>query len=238
VRGTRFLPDAATLGNALAGFAACAMVLAGRHEMAALMIMAAVLLDSLDGALARTLDSASEMGAELDSLADMVSFGVAPGLLAGALLPPALRPWGWAVVSFYPLCAAWRLARFNTRYADPEAAHDGFCGLPSTGAGAAVATAVLICSRLPATAGARLGTLLPWLLVALGVLMISRVSYRHAGALISKLTPATAVLCAGAFVAGSIFWSYEYLFGALTWAYVASGPLLAARERIRAVRHA
>ncbi|MCK4284273.1 MAG: CDP-alcohol phosphatidyltransferase family protein [Candidatus Brocadiae bacterium] len=233
----RHLPTAATLCNGAAGIAACGFAVNGYWEMAALMIMVAVLLDSLDGALARALGSVTEFGKELDSLADVISFGCAPTVLVGSLMPFEMRDIGWILVTFYPLCAMWRLARFNTRQ-DAEEIHKGFFGLPSTAAGGAAATAVLLYLRLSGQGVSPNVMVLPWILMVLGALMISGIGYKHAGAVIGKLNPAVAVVAAMLFLGGSIFWQYEYMFAALIWAYALSGPVGAARGMIRAVHHA
>jgi len=232
------LPSIATLANVAAGVVACAFAIEGRPDLGGLMILAAVLMDSFDGALARSLDVTSDFGAELDSLADVISFGVAPAVLVGSLLPEHDRDLGWALITVYPLCAAWRLARFNVAQSDAEEGHGDFVGLPSTGAGAATATAALIYVRswehgIPVPA-----MVLPCLMMLLGALMVSRIPYKHAGTIISRMNHAVAVICAAAFVAASLLWEYEFVFGALMWAYALSGPLATATHKIRAVHHA
>ncbi len=229
-------PSAASLANAASGFTACALAVAGKPELGALVILVGVLLDSLDGVLARSLDADSEFGAELDSLADMLTFGAAPAVLVGSLLPSDLQQIGWAILALYPLCIAWRLARFNTRTGD-EQNHGTFAGLPSTGAGSAIATAVLVQTETNAMFSPG-GVLLLWLVVLLSALTVSGIPYRHASAIISRLHPRNAVLIGLAFIAGSVVWRYEYMFGALMWGYVASGPLGAAGAKLRAAHHA
>ena len=224
------------MGNLAAGVTACALATRGRADVAALLLLTAVLLDSLDGALARTLSATSDFGAELDSLADIVSFGVAPAVLAGSLLPEELGAVGWILILVYPLCAAWRLARFNVNSAHSE--HGEFAGLPSTGAGAAAATAIMLHLRLQEVGVLGTGALLPWAMLLLALLMVSRVPYRHAGHVVGRLRPAVVALVAVGFILGSVFWHHEYLFVALTWGYALSSPLHAAGERILAVRHA
>ncbi len=234
---TKHLPSAATLGNAGAGFLSCGLAASGRPELAALMILVAVLMDSLDGALARSLDAESDLGAELDSLADVISFGVAPGVLAGTLLPGD-SILVWALMAVYPLCAAYRLARYNAMRKDPSAGHGLFVGLPTTGSGAAAATFVLLYLRLSPTTDIVGPNLLAGAMALLGVLMVSKFSYRHMGAVFGRVHPAVAALLALLVVAVSIVWDYEYLFACLMWAYVLSAPLLTAGHRILAVHHA
>ncbi len=231
------LPNAATVANAGFGFAACGLAVLDRPELAALAVLAAILMDSLDGALARSLHVESEQGAQLDSLADVISFGVAPALLVGSLLPEGLLA-AWLVVVPFPLCAAWRLARFNVSHEGGDEHTAEFVGLPSTGAGGAAATAVLVYLRLTEADVAVSAVLLPFLLALLAALMVSHMPYRHAGAFISRLDPILAIVVGAVLVTGTIVWEYQFLFAGLMWGYVVSAPLLTARELIRAARHA
>ncbi len=235
---TKQLPSIATLANAGAGFLACGLAASGKPELAALTILVAVLMDSLDGALARSLGAESALGAELDSLADVISFGVAPGVLAGTLLPGDGSVLVWALMAVYPLCAVWRLARYNAMRNDRTAGHGLFVGLPTTGSGAAAATLVLLYLRLSPTTDIVGPSLLASAMALLGVLMVSKFSYRHVGTALGRVHPAVAAGLAVLFVAASALWDYEYLFAALMWSYVLSAPLLTAGHRIRAVHHA
>jgi CDP-diacylglycerol--serine O-phosphatidyltransferase len=227
------LPSMVTLGNAGAGFIACAFALLDRPELASLTILAAVLMDSLDGALARSLRAESQLGGELDSLADVISFGVAPALLTGSILPEGTPGLVWLVIAVYPLCATWRLARYNAAQSEEGSGHGAFTGLPSTGAGAAAATGALLYLRLAETGIPCSPSLLPTVMVALGALMVSRLPYQHASVLLGKLHLSGATLLAGVFVIGSVLWNHEYMFGALTWGYVVSAPVLTATHKIR-----
>lgn len=231
---TKQLPCLATMGNAVAGLAACGLALTGKPDLGAILILVAVLMDSFDGALARSLDAASEFGAQLDSMADLISFGVAPAVVVGAVLPEDVRYLGWALLVVYPLCAMWRLARFNVQHGDPDAPHGDFAGLPTTGAGAAVATAVLMLTRLNESAMQAHPVLLAGLMAMLGLFMVSHMTYRHMGSLLSHVPPTLRLLVVAFIVAASFVWPYEYILGGIVWAYVLSGPLGFARERIHA----
>ncbi len=236
------LPSIITLTNIAAGVVACAFAVEGRPDLGGLLILGAVLMDSFDGALARSLNVTSDFGAELDSLADVVSFGVAPAVLVGSLiswLPSVDRYLGWGLITAFPLCAAWRLARFNVAQGESEEeGHGDFVGLPSTGAGAATATAVLVLVRSSEFNVNVHPMVLPCLMVLLSVLMVSRIPYKHAGTIIARMNHAVAIACAAVFVAAALLWEYEYVFGALMWGYAISGPLTTASHKIRAVRHA
>lgn len=234
----KYLPSVATLANAGAGFLACGLAASDKPALAALAILVAVLMDSLDGALARSLEAESALGAELDSLADVISFGVAPGVLAGSLLPGNGSLLVWALMALYPLCAVWRLARYNVMHDVGAAERGAFLGLPTTGAGAAAATLVLLYLRLSPTTDLVSPSLLASAMALLGVLMASKFSYQHMGAVLGRVHPAVAALLAVLVVAASALWDYEYLFAVLIWTYVLSAPVLTAGHRIRAVHHA
>ncbi len=143
-----WIPNSLTLGNMLLGFISLVFSSMGSASnpqpffMAGLMILGAALFDGLDGPAARALKVTSNLGAELDSLADCVAFGVAPGFLAyraffSGMLVSLMGydiDMGVAVAAIFPLCAAYRLARFNVDHVP-----DSFSGLPSPVAGVIVA---------------------------------------------------------------------------------------------------
>ncbi|MGH8619945.1 MAG: CDP-alcohol phosphatidyltransferase family protein [Burkholderiales bacterium] len=150
-RGIYWLPNAFTTAALFAGFFAIVQAMGGRYETAAIAIFVAMVLDGLDGRVARWTHTQSAFGAEYDSLSDMVSFGVAPALVvyvwalkdfATMERLPLLGPWlttklGWIAAFIYCACAALRLARFNTQL---EVADKRFFqGLPSPAAACVVA---------------------------------------------------------------------------------------------------
>lgn len=155
---TRMIPSIFTLANLLFGFLALIWVIEGAYTLAAAMILLSVLMDSLDGKVARRLSVSSDFGKELDSLSDLVSFGVAPAILTyQAILytqPEYVKYAGLGIAAIFALCGAVRLARFNmmniTTY---------FVGVPITFAGGFMA--LLMFFR----------TLLPWY-IYLGSMMI------------------------------------------------------------------
>jgi CDP-diacylglycerol--serine O-phosphatidyltransferase len=154
------------------------------------------------------------------------------------MLPTDLQRIGWTLVLVYPLCAAYRLARFNAMHEKGDAGHGDFMGLPSTGAGCAVATLVLLSCHM-AENGFILGHLtVPCVMLVLGLLMVSPISYGHAGAVVSRLPTRVAVLLGALLIGGSVFWHYQYVFAAVAWGYTVSGPLIVASQKVRALRHA
>lgn len=108
------IPNIVTIMALCSGLTSIRYALAGKWEFAALFILAAVVFDGLDGRLARLFKSSSTFGAQLDSLSDFVSFGVAPAVVLYLWGLEDVKRWGWGAVLFYSVCCALRLARFNT----------------------------------------------------------------------------------------------------------------------------
>jgi len=225
-------PNGATIANLSAGFLAIALAVEGKQDFAALLIIAAVLFDSIDGVLARMFDVSCRFGAEMDSLADVVSFGVAPAVVVGSLMPD-LRFAMWIVLAAFPVCAALRLARFNIRNA-VDGPHMGFLGLPSTGAGGCVAASVLMREAV----GSHGTILLPCLLLLLAALMISNFPYSHVGGVIARFPVASVVAGVLLMFVGAVYWHYELVFVVFFWGYALAGPTLAVKEKIKALREA
>jgi CDP-diacylglycerol---serine O-phosphatidyltransferase len=141
-RGIYLLPNLFTTGALFCGFYAITASIAGRYEVAAIAIFVAMLLDGLDGRVARMTDTQTSFGAEYDSLSDMVAFGVAPSLLAYNSLLSTLGKVGWVVAFIYTSCAALRLARFNVQAASSNKKY--FIGLPSPSAAAVVTSMIWV----------------------------------------------------------------------------------------------
>jgi CDP-diacylglycerol---serine O-phosphatidyltransferase len=135
-KGIYMLPNAITLAALFGGFYAIVMAMNGRFEMAAVGVFCAMVLDSLDGRVARMTNTQSAFGEQMDSLSDMVSFGAAPALIVYEWALKGLGKVGWVVAFFYCACAALRLARFNTNIGSVDKRF--FQGLPSPAAAALV----------------------------------------------------------------------------------------------------
>jgi CDP-diacylglycerol---serine O-phosphatidyltransferase len=134
----RLVPNVLTLLALCAGMTAIRFALNGNFQAAVYAIIVAGILDGLDGRVARLLKVTSSFGAELDSLSDFISFGVAPALVLYLWTMSALHGFGWAIVLFYAVCCALRLARFNTQLNAEPAPHLAgfFTGVPApAGAG-------------------------------------------------------------------------------------------------------
>jgi CDP-diacylglycerol---serine O-phosphatidyltransferase len=189
VRGTRrralaTLPSLFTLGNMLCGFAAILVSVRGEYTLAAVLIGLSVLFDITDGAVARLVGAVTPFGLQFDSLADLVSFGLAPALLAFTLFSEGrdqFDPLGWIVCFLWVACAAIRLARFNTTI-DPTADKRYFIGMPSPGAAGVVLASVF------AFGDQMEGRDRLWVLLIVAVpalLMVSRIRFRSFRSLVS-----------------------------------------------------
>jgi CDP-diacylglycerol---serine O-phosphatidyltransferase len=135
-KGIYMLPNMVTLAALFAAFYGIVMGMNERFELACVAIFAAMVLDSLDGRVARMTNTQSAFGEQMDSLADMVSFGAAPALIAYEWSLKGLGRWGWIAAFVYCACAALRLARFNVNTAVVDKRY--FQGLPSPAAAALV----------------------------------------------------------------------------------------------------
>jgi len=136
-KGIYILPNLFTLGALFGGFYSVVMAMNARFDLAALGVFAAMILDSLDGRVARMTNTQSAFGEQMDSLSDMVSFGAAPALIAYEWSLKGLGRWGWIAAFVYCACTALRLARFNVNTAVID--KRWFQGLPSPAAAALVA---------------------------------------------------------------------------------------------------
>lgn len=173
-RGVYLLPTLFTMGNVLCGFFCIIEAQRGEFSRAAVLIVVAGLLDALDGRIARLTGSTSEFGVQFDSLADFVSFGVAPALLSFYWGLTPFRRTGWLIAFLFVICAATRLARFNVQSAVAD--RRWFVGLPSPAAAGTVAAAAF---ALPEPTRERwMSLLVAAMVVLVAVLMVSRLRYR------------------------------------------------------------
>jgi CDP-diacylglycerol--serine O-phosphatidyltransferase len=136
-KGIYVLPNLFTLAALFGGFYAIVMAINGRFDQAAVGVFCAMVLDSLDGRVARMTNTQSAFGEQMDSLSDMVSFGAAPALISFVWALNGLGRWGWFAAFVYCSCAALRLARFNVNTGVVDKRY--FQGLPSPAAAALVA---------------------------------------------------------------------------------------------------
>jgi CDP-diacylglycerol---serine O-phosphatidyltransferase len=173
-RGLFVLPTLFTVGNLFCGYLSIWSSIRGTFEGAALLIILAAILDMLDGRVARLMNSASEFGEEYDSLADLVSFGVAPAVLAYSWGLSEFDRLGWMVSFLFVVCGSMRLARFNIQTHVTDKKY--FIGLPIPAAAGTIAALVLATPERLVDRMWMTGLLV--LTVVLSYLMISTIRYR------------------------------------------------------------
>lgn len=173
-RGIYLLPNLFTTGALFAGFYAITSAIGGRYETAAVAIFIAMILDSLDGRVARLTNTQSEFGAQYDSLSDMVSFGVAPALVMYLWAFTSLGRVGLFAAFVHTAGAALRLARFNTQIASADKRY--FQGLPSPAA-AAILAGFIALSLDQGYNGESFKYLALLLTMSTGLLMVSNFRY-------------------------------------------------------------
>ena len=168
------LPNLFTTGCLFAGFFSIVQAMHGRFTEAAIAIFVAMVLDSLDGRVARLTNTTSDFGAQYDSLADMVAFGAAPALIVYMWSLQSMGKLGWLAAFVYIAGAALRLARFNTNIAIVDKRF--FQGLPSPAAAALVAGFIWLMNELGWS-----GSEMPWPMFALclyaGLTMVTNVPF-------------------------------------------------------------
>jgi CDP-diacylglycerol--serine O-phosphatidyltransferase len=233
-------PNILTVLALCAGMTAMRFALQERWELAVTAVAIAGIFDGLDGRVARLLKGTSKFGAELDSLSDFVSFGVAPGVLLYLWSLSALGGFGWIVVLGFAVCCALRLARFNTALDDPDRpvwAANFFTGVPAP-AGAFLALLPLVASFQMGDAYFRS----PWLAglnaAIVAFLMVSRVptfSFKRVRVPRDWVLPVLVFVGLVAAMAMSYPWESMLIVGA---AYIATLPLavLSWRRQVRQAR--
>jgi CDP-diacylglycerol---serine O-phosphatidyltransferase len=173
-RGVYLLPNLLTTGGLFAGFYSIVATMNGSFLLAGWFVLVAAVFDGLDGKVARMTNTTSKFGVEYDSLADLVAFGVAPGLLMYAW---ALKPFGklgWLAAFLYVVCGALRLARFNVQITTVESKR--FVGLPIPAAAGMAASLVIFFHHMGGTGTIRKVSVLV-LIYVLAALMVSNIRY-------------------------------------------------------------
>ena len=201
------LPSLITILNGVCGFAAIIFTGRGAFAMAGYMVLLAMIADMLDGRLARMSKSTSSFGGQLDSLCDIISFGVAPAFLMLEVLQEYklagfvqlnvtfasfLQRFIWVAAAAYISCAAIRLARFNVENEEDESVHMSFIGLPTPAAAGVIVSLILFHQEIilpelsagdtPAYLGfceSAVLYALPFLVLGVAVLMVGRIRYPH-----------------------------------------------------------
>ena len=222
-RGTYLLPNLFTTAALFAGFYAVVQALDGQFQTAAVAIFAAIVLDGLDGRIARLTHTQSEFGAQYDSLSDMVSFGVAPAVLSYTWALQPLGKIGWIVAFLYCAGAALRLARFNTNLGVIDKRY--FQGLPSPAAAALVAGFAWVAHDLGWT-GAELRWPAALLTAFAGISMVTNILY-WSGKSIDLRRSFPFVAAASVVLSFALVSIYPWLLFLLFLGYALSGYVLA-----------
>jgi len=173
-KGVYLLPNLVTTGGLFAGFYGIVATMNANYDLAAWFILISAVFDALDGKVARMTGTTSRFGVEYDSLVDLVSFGVAPGLLMYSWALQPFGKFGWLAAFLYVVCGALRLARFNVQVDTVESRR--FVGLPIPAAAAMVASCVLLFYHLGGTGTIKKVSVL-LLIYVLAYLMVSNHSF-------------------------------------------------------------
>lgn len=192
------LPSLITILNGVCGFASIVLAANNEFAKAGYVLLLAMIADMLDGRVARISKSTSSFGGQLDSLCDIISFGAAPAFLMVKILEQKfelveldlLERFIWLTAAAYTSCTAIRLARFNVENEDQESAHMSFIGLPTPAAAGVIVSLIIFHEEtLPKIFNTNTATYtitaniiiyaLPFLALALAVLMVSRIRYQH-----------------------------------------------------------
>lgn len=221
-KGIYILPNLFTICSIFAGLFSIVSSFKGNHEIAAMAIVFSMIMDSLDGKVARLTNTMTQFGAQFDSMADMVSFAVAPAILVYTWNLFALGKFGWIAIFIYTVAVALRLARFNTQ---PE--HYGkryFQGIPCP-AGAAIITSLVWVGIDLNLTGKAITIATAVATITAGVLMVSNIRYRSFKDADFKNNVPFVVMLIVALVIALISIDPPKLFFALFVGYAISGPI-------------
>ena len=227
-RGIYLLPNLLTTAALFAGFYAIVAAMKGNFEAAAIAIFVAMLMDGLDGRVARLTGTESEFGAQYDSLCDMVCFGITPALVVYSWGLIYLGKLGWLVAFFYAAATALRLARFNTQLGDSDKRY--FVGLSCTAAAGVIAGMVWIGTDF-GIPGTRISEIVAAVTFLIASLMVSNVRYYSFKQLdFKEHVPFVAVLAA-LLIYLLIAWDPPKILFGVFLIYALSGPILWVRKR-------
>ena len=223
-KGVYLIPSLFTAGNLFCGFFSIVSTSSGDYIRAAIFIMVANLLDGLDGYVARLTKTTSQFGIEFDSLADLVSFGVAPAILAYYWALAPWNTWGWLAASLYVVCGALRLARFNVQMRSVEKSH--FVGLPIPAAAEMIAATVLMYYFLGGEGAPHKRVILLLVIYLLAGLMVSNFHYfSFKQFTLKRRHPFWILVSAILFIKLTIA-EPQIMFFSVFFLYTLSGPLL------------
>ena len=221
------VPNLITVLALCSGLTGIRFALEGRWELSVGAIALAAVLDTLDGRMARLLKGQSRCGAELDSLSDFISFGVAPALILYFWTPSTLGGFGWMSVLFFSTCMALRLARFNTKLEDLDPkpfASRFFSGVPAPAAAGLACLPVIINFEIDLDILREPYAIIVWL-VFIGLMMVSSIpTFSFKGTKLPQKLIIPVFVVAGIFIAGALTEPWVAL-AVLIIIYLASIPL-------------
>jgi len=229
-KGKYLLPNLFTSANLVSGFLSMIAAHNGQYAIAALVILLAAGLDCLDGKVARLTGSASAFGVEYDSLADLLSFGMAPGWLLYTWALHSLSPFGWLAAFAFVICGALRLARFNVQATGVQ--KYTFTGLPIPAAASVVASAVLLIQHLhgiyedlPGSVDTDHPLVIVLAVYTLALLMVSNFKYRSFKRLRWRRQWPLPLLAGSVLISTVLVCGPELVLFLLALGYALSGPL-------------
>ncbi len=228
-RGVYLLPGMFTVANMFCGYACIVYAMRGDYAMAAPFIGIAMVLDMLDGRIARLTDTSSAFGLEFNSLADVISFGVAPAILVFSWGLEPLGRLGWAAGFLFVTATALRLARFNIQSAGADKRY--FVGMPSPAAASVLAATVFAYPHGLRTSEQALLALAMVLVPAF--LMVSRIRFRSFKTINLSRRHSYMTLIAGAAVIAAIATHPQSVLVLMSYLYLLSGPVGLLVQRLR-----
>jgi CDP-diacylglycerol--serine O-phosphatidyltransferase len=223
-RGVYLIPSLFTAGNLMCGFFSIIATFRGDYVNAALLILLANVFDGIDGYAARLTRTTSQFGVEFDSLADVVSFGVAPAVLVylWALMP--WDTWGWLAACTYVVCGALRLSRFNVQALGVSKSH--FVGLPIPAAAQMITSTVILYYFLGGEGAPNRHLTLLLVIYGLAALMVSNIPYLSLKNADVKRRHPIWMLVSGFILITLIIAQKQIMFFTIVLLYTLSGPLL------------
>ena len=221
-RGIYLLPNLFTTGCLFGGFYAITAAMKGHFDLAAIAIFAAMIMDGLDGRVARLTHTQTAFGAEYDSLSDMVSFGVAPALVMYLWSLSGLAKLGWFAAFVYAAAAALRLARFNTQIGVEDKRY--FQGLPSPAA-AAIVTGFIWMGETYGLQGEAMRYVATLITAAAGLLMVSNFRYYSFKEIDIRRRVPFVVIIAVVLALALVSTNPQLMLFAIFSGYAVSGPL-------------
>ena len=247
-RWLKGIPTTLTIGNSLCGFGAILYTLnaySSDHDivpgilaLSAYIVLAAMIFDALDGFTARLFNAASMHGMQMDSLADMVTFGVAPAVITAVMAHRLKDLHGhsfylvWIMSAIYLGCAALRLATYNVHALLEKKSSDKFSGLPSPGAAAAICSLVIYFDYCNAEFSV-IVRFLPFYTGILGLLMVSKIRYQHMAKWLQSVRRNNTRLMILIVLIALIIWNPIPVITFAINSYVLLGPISAAFRQIK-----